>query len=263
MKEKLRVGLLVDEFNVSAWAYRMLERINEEGFAEIALIIKKETQKPAETKLDKFRKAFPYLLYLQYRKFDKYLFKTKHNAFAKKDLRQLTDCKILPVTTIQTKHTDRLTDEDLNKIRNEQPDVLLRLGFKILKGEILNVARFGIWSFHHGDNRLNRGMPAGLWEVMNEWDETGVTLQILSEDLDAGKVLARSYSSTDDFSVERNLNNFYWKSLSLVPRKLKELNQLGEQRFFELVEKENQHPEFYSNQLFTVPKNGNLLMAVG
>src|SRR6478609_519675 len=220
MKEKLRVGLLVDEFNVSAWAYRMLERINEEGFAEIALIIKKETQKPAETKLDKFRKAFPYLLYLQYRKFDKYLFKTKHNAFAKKDLRQL-------------------------------------IGFKILKGEILNVARFGIWSFHHGDNRLNRGMPAGLWEVMNEWDETGVTLQILSEDLDAGKVLARSYSSTDDFSVERNLNNFYWKSLSLVPRKLKELNQLGEQRFFELVEKENQHPEFYSNQLFTVPKNGN------
>src|SRR5205085_10106690 len=71
MKEKLRVGLLVEEFNIPAWAYRMLERIKEEGFAEITLIIKKETQKPAETKLNKFRKAFPFLLYLQYKKIDK------------------------------------------------------------------------------------------------------------------------------------------------------------------------------------------------
>ena len=47
----------------------------------------------------------------------------------------------------------------------------------------------GVWSYHHGDNRVNRGGPAGFWEVFEQWDVTGSILQVLSEELDAGKTL--------------------------------------------------------------------------
>ena len=36
---------------------------------------------------------------------------------------------------------------------------------KELRGEI---ARHGVWSYHHGDNRFYRGGPPGFWEVMED-----------------------------------------------------------------------------------------------
>ncbi len=43
-------------------------------------------------------------------------------------------------------------------------DVLIRCGKGILRGDILYAARHGILSFHHADNRINRGGPPGFWE---------------------------------------------------------------------------------------------------
>ena len=41
-------------------------------------------------------------------------------------------------------------------------------------------------SFHHGDMRKYRGQPAGFWELFNNEKEMMITVQILSEKLDAG-----------------------------------------------------------------------------
>ena len=92
-------------------------------------------------------------------------------------------------------------EEDILKIKHYNLDVLIRFGFKILRGDILKAAKYGIWSYHHGDNDLNRGGPAGFWEVIEHWDITGSTLQILSEDLDGGKILYKSFSMTDRRSI--------------------------------------------------------------
>ena len=103
-------------------------------------------------------------------------------------------------------------------------DVALCFGFRILKGDALKIARHGVWSFHHGDNLVNRGGPAGFWEVMDGIPVTGSVLQILTEDLDNGRVIYRSWSPTSDrFSVKANRNNLYWKSSAFVIRKLKDL----------------------------------------
>ena len=61
----------------------------------------------------------------------------------------------------------RYRDDDVRAIKGLNLDLLLRCGSGILRGEILNAARFGILSFHHADNRINRGGPAGFWEVFS------------------------------------------------------------------------------------------------
>ena len=38
---------------------------------------------------------------------------------------------------------------------------MLRVGFNIIRGEILNVPKYGVWSFHHDDEVKYRGGPAG------------------------------------------------------------------------------------------------------
>ena len=56
----------------------------------------------------------------------------------------------------------RYKNSDLEKIKKLHLDLLIRGGSGILKGEILNICRLGIISFHHGDNNLNRGGPPGF-----------------------------------------------------------------------------------------------------
>ena len=64
----------------------------------------------------------------------------------------------------------RYEGDDIQKIRKLNLDLIVRCGSGILHGEILNSARFGIISLHHADNRINRGVPPGFWEVYLKQD---------------------------------------------------------------------------------------------
>ena len=85
--------------------------------------------------------------------------------------------------------------EKIKSIKKYNLDVLIRFGFKILRGKILKSSKYGVWSYHHGDNNENRGGPAGYWEVFEGHHITGSVLQILNEDLDNGQILYRSFSA--------------------------------------------------------------------
>ena len=56
----------------------------------------------------------------------------------------------------------RYREEDLETIKSLNVDVLLNGLGGIFRGGILNVCEFGIISFHHGNNDVNRGGPRRL-----------------------------------------------------------------------------------------------------
>ena len=264
MKKKIRVGLLVDDLKASAWVHRMLERITESHYASIELVVmngfKPRTNNSIVTKIKNnwggitSALIWELLVLAQNKLIDRV--ECKPDAFEPKDLKHLlTGVPAMEVMPIRTKFSDHFRAEDVENIKRYEIDVLLRLGFRILRGEVLNSSKYGVWSYHHGDNAVNRGGPGGFWEAMESWPETGSMLQILGEDLDNGKVLCRSYACTFDLSVSFNRNRYFWKSLSFVPRKLKELYDTGGEAFLARVESENAHPVFYSNRLYTQPTN--------
>jgi hypothetical protein len=248
---------MLDSESIPNWAYEMLRRIERSSYAGIELLVMNGTPAPkARNFWQKLRDHRADLFYLAYTKLDNRLFKQDPDAFAEKDIRGLLPG--VPAVTVvprQTRFSDSFSQEDVQRVAEFDLDVLVRLGFRILRGGILQGARAGVWSFHHGDNRKIRGGPAGFWEVFLGWPETGSILQILSEDLDGGQVLYRSYSRTDSLSVSRNLQNFYWKTLSFLPRKLQQLHELGCEPFLAKVREENNEPGFYSNRLFVAPGN--------
>ena len=69
--------------------------------------------------------------------------------------------------------------EDIENIKKLNLDLLIRGGSGILQGNILNTCPLGIISFHHGDNRWNRGSPPAFWEVYFKKPSTGFIIQIL------------------------------------------------------------------------------------
>ena len=109
----------------------------------------------------------------------------------------------------------RFNSTDIDRIRSIGFDVLIRCGGGILRGEILSIAKFGVVSFHHADNRINRGTPAGFWEVYHQQDTTGFTLQRLSEELDGGDVLMRGNFPTRHYFL-LNQAALYEKSNSYL-----------------------------------------------
>lgn len=260
-KRRLRVGILIDDFTIPLWAYKMLERISMGNYAEFAVVVKNDSIAEKPRFLEKCRRFQRNFSYGLYRRLDRSLYGISPNAFELIDLRNLVKSDVLLIQPIRTKFSDQIGDGDLEKIKSYEVDVLLRLGFRILRGGILKAAKYGVWSYHHGDNDVNRGGPPGLWEVFNGWDETGAILQVLTEDLDNGLVLAKTVSSTDKFSVNRNLNSYYWKALSIVPRKLEELYELGGPAFLEKAQTNNSDLRFYCNRLFKSPTNLEVLSA--
>lgn len=266
MVRPVRVGLLLESLSVPAWAKLMVDEIQRSEYAEVVCAVVNTPASGGASPLhvrewvaDKASSAVHKALHAFYARV--LSFKTSiPDAFAPERIEPLL--KGVPIITVKprrTKLSDYFEDESIAEIGAHSPDVLIRLGFRILRGKILTLAPCGVWSYHHGDNRVNRGGPAGFWESMEGWPETGSMLQILTEDLDNGIILHRSTSCTFDYSVHHNRCNLYWKTLWFIPRKLQELSRAGAVRFLEKHRRQSSAPVLYSRRLYKTPTNSEML----
>ncbi|QYU70291.1 hypothetical protein J4558_09310 [Leptolyngbya sp. 15MV] len=115
-----------------------------------------------------------------------------------------------PSLSVQTTSLPRgrtgIADESFGAIADLDLDFAVRFGFGILSGPILDLPRFGVWSFHHGDPEKFRGQPPGLWEIIEGAAVTGAAVQRLGERLDAGQLLAIARLPTIRGSYTRQLD---------------------------------------------------------
>jgi hypothetical protein len=258
---KLKIGLLLDSLQQPAWVRRMLQRIAISDYAEISLIVlNSPVAKKRKGFLTRVLENRSFLFYTVFEKFEKRFTSCEPDAFASEDVGSLVaSVPMLKVTPRRTRYSDYFENQDLQNIMKYELDVLIRLGFRILRGDILTSAKHGVWSLHHGDNMVNRGTPPGVWEVFQADPVTGSILQILTEDLDNGKVLCRSWSATHQTWPKKNRNAYYWKSSAFIPRQLEALSLLGGKDFMSLVDRRNQFCHFYSQRLYQTPANGELM----
>ena len=90
----------------------------------------------------------------------------------------------------------------IEKVKSYDLDMLLLIdGFGIVKKRMLDTAKIGVLSYHHGNMRNYRGMPPAFWELYNNETEMGVTVQILT----AGSRLRHADRRKDDRDQEARL----------------------------------------------------------
>ena len=241
-REPLRIGLLLNSSTeISAVAAKIIEDIKASNFAGIELLVVRKTSahKPASDRTPnsaarKFlrrisdSKLRSHLLYDLYLRLDARM-KPANDPLAKVDSRTLlAGIETHEVEPIEKKFVQFFPADAVEKIRSMDLDVLIRFGFNILHGDILHAARYGVWSYHHGDNEFYRGGPPHFWELLEGSQLSGVILQVLTEELDAGLVLCKSLFATEPtLSVSRNRYTPYWGSSDMIIRKLNELHRFG------------------------------------
>jgi hypothetical protein len=228
----LRVGVLLDSYIQPAWVAEILEDIARSNFARIELaVINAETKdkQPGVMATLRDAKGRANLLFRLYARWDRRQLKAGIDPFCPTDCSAfLRDAESIRVIPARKGFVHRFTDQDVNRVREKNLDVLLRFGFNILRGEILTAASCGVWSFHHGDNEFYRGGPAYFWELVEGNYISGALLQVLTEELDAGKVLCKGFFATRrGLSLSRNRVQPYWGASGFMMHKLHQLHEFG------------------------------------
>jgi hypothetical protein len=253
--QKLRVGIMLDNYRLEAWNYKMLEDITRSDYASIKLVLLNESRDEKNSFKDKILSNRNKLFYIAYTKLEDRI-SQPNPAFTPIDTENLL--KNVPALRIKPKmdkNSDWFQEQDIERIKEYNLDVIIRCGFRILKGDILQVAKYGVWSYHHDDNSVIRGGPPGFWETFKRMGEQGVILQILTEDPDNGIVLYRSFFDCYSFVVSRNNNGCFLRSSLFVPRTLQRLHNEGEKAFFDRIDKENGKIKFYNHIFYKNPNN--------
>lgn len=253
---------MLDSKQQPAWVRKLIVELRSLPFVSLVLVVEDGSPTPARPTVSQRIAAYwRSLLYVAYSRLDSWRFGSRGgDPFMESDASDLLEgVPTIRIAPRKTKHCDYFEAADAERIRAYELDVAIRLGFRILKGDALNVAKFGVWSYHHADNAVNRGGPPGFWEVARGEPVTGSVLQILSEDLDNGRVIGRSFSATNRYSVVKNLSSYYWKSAALLPRKLRDLYELGAEA---LADPLSNGFAAYSNRLYKQPTNAEMLRIV-
>jgi hypothetical protein len=256
---RLRVGVMLDSWSERAWVAKIIEDIQRSDVAHVVTVVMNRANRPSRWR--SLHKQLPFLLYLVYHRLDRWLFrrlfKIERDAFDSVDLQPLLQgADLLEVIPEQRKFTDRFDSATIERLAHQQLDVMLRFGFRIVRGPILETARYGVWSFHHGDNREYRGGPPMFWEMYEGNPVCGVTLQILTDQLDGGKVIYRALEKTNSFSLYLNRDRNYSKAKESVLRRLRQIHASGWPALQDLDTYSEQQP--YSKAIYRTP--GNLVM---
>ena len=118
-----------------------------------------------------------------------------------------------------------LPEETRAWVRDRKIDAIVKFGLGLLT--VPDDLEVPILSYHHGDPRFYRGRPAGFYEIADGADHMGQIVQILSNRLDAGEVLAFGQTLVVKSSYRKTLANAYSLSPHLLPKALAAL-QAGE-----------------------------------
>jgi len=258
----LRIGLLIDTpRDPLAWECAMLGRIMNSRYAEIVLVVQYNAA-PEKHDLERrqgirslFTRAVRRVAQALRAKLEDKVGGCDPDAFAvTHDLELFHGIPHLHVTPAQEQFGADIDPIAVERIRAFDVDVLVGLGPGPTRGNFLNAAKYGVWWRTYADRPIDSGDAAGFWEVFHKLPVTGSTLQVFGGDLDASKIIGRTFSATCIASVKRNRNDLYWKASFQLPRKLQELHLLGPDVFFEKLERNNQHPTSHSNRLLAKPR---------
>ena len=113
----------------------------------------------------------------------------------------------------------RLPTRVLELLKTQKPEAAIKFGMGLLR--VPDELECRILSYHHGDPRRFRGRPAGFYEMLGGVPTVGQIVQIISNRLDAGAVVAFGETRTQMHSYRATMAQSYRASPLLLQKALR------------------------------------------
>ena len=231
MNQKLKIGLLLENEYVNSHIKELIEWASNENGIEISHYLIARNNPNIQDSVIKKLFSITFIrryinnyfkkLIMRYEEKRNLSNSRNHSNISRKYKITEFEIKEFRYDAVFSKNGKSLAfDKDsIEKLRELKLDVLLRFNKRILKGEILNLNKFGILSLHLGDDMKYRGGPSGFWEVYNKEPNSGFIIQQLTENLDNGNLLFRGNISTEKTWLlnrsELNLRSYFYLKQNL------------------------------------------------
>ena len=203
----MKIGVIVDNLTVSRWQANALASLHD---CRELVVYNCTNPAPSSKRLIN---ALYYLLNL---------FTIRNRLTQQVSLPpNLAVAKIVSYHAEREGNWQRLPPHLLREISEDAPSVILKFGAGLLR--IPDAAALGvpILSYHHGDPEHFRGRPAGFYELLEDRSRMGQVVQILSNKLDSGKVVAFAETKVIRHSYRATLIEAYRHSPLLLNQALR------------------------------------------
>jgi hypothetical protein len=107
----------------------------------------------------------------------------------------------------------------LNKLEQWQPAAAIKFGMGLLR--VPESPKCKILSYHHGDPRRFRGRPGGFYELQGREATVGQMVQVISNRLDAGELVAFAETCVAPHSYRSTMADAYRTSPLLMKKALR------------------------------------------
>ncbi|MBI2026977.1 MAG: hypothetical protein HYS98_04130 [Deltaproteobacteria bacterium] len=199
----MRIAVIIDNDRIARWQLAALNKIN--CCDQITILRCNNTK----TKIRVFKNFLYYVLNLC----------SIQNSETKQISIRNTSKAINNIFTFDSEQIgqwQKLPDTIINLIRGEKIDVILKFGMNLLKVPPKEEMPCPILSFHHGNPSEFRGRPAGFHEMIQNRKKMGQVVQILSNTLDAGTVIAKGSTKIYPYSYRSTLKECFKNSPLLI-----------------------------------------------
>lgn len=201
---RLRIGVIVDRYMLARWQADALHKLARE--ADL-LVYSCNSTKQAPRRL---KHANYYLLNLF----------TVRNRMTRRIPWQAD----LPVERVgefdaaQEGNWQQLPPELIEQLRGDRLDAIIKFGMGLLRVPPEDELPIPILSYHHGDPTSFRGRPAGFYEMLAGAPIMGQVVQRLSNNLDAGDIVAFAETKVAAHSYRSTLIESYRHSPAILKR---------------------------------------------
>lgn len=206
----LRFVVLCDSLHFERWQAQSIREAVAAGVAvPVGVVIREADPPPGEKR--RWARRWQARQLLVWRLFDRFYTRRRSRAIVQEDLSTMfADVANVHDTPVrQGKFGEALGDTALEFVKALQPDFVLRFSYGILRGDILDIPTYGVWSYHHGDPAKYRGQPPGFWEIAEGSPVVGSILQVLSDELDGGRILWQGTFQTRASSYVKTRDTMY------------------------------------------------------
>lgn len=207
--QPIRFGIMCNGTTFPAWEADCIRKLLKLGYAEPALLIIDEDHLNNTNKWSRIKKLTRLWSLYSY-----FIVNRLSRALKPVDMSDslanvpTVRCKVYKKGTF----SQYFSEADIEKIKEYHLDFVLRFGFNIIRGKVLKAARYGVWSFHHDDEKKYRGAPPCFWEIYKNDNITGAMLQRLTDQLDGGAVLKKGFLKTIKTSYVENMDTVLFRS---------------------------------------------------
>ena len=219
---KKKAALLVDNLHLTSWQQAALEDASES--IEIVLVLNCQN---TNAKKNYFKNFLYYALNIL----------SLRNHLTRKEKICFPHLEVISFDSIYEGAWQAFPLSIYDCLGSEKIDLVIKFGMSLLRVDE-EKSPPPILSYHHGDPSKYRGRPAGFYEILNGEKLTGIIVQRLSNELDAGVIYAFAQSKVVNFSYKKTALNFYANSAPLLN---KAVNNLSNNKKIELSVKGNNY----------------------